>query len=190
MVKTTITYGLIFTFKKNDGGVLSRSILKGIRAGLQRYLTPPEVSRPINIMKDKEFDRANGILKGLVAQWLKSGNKAKQFCGIQPSDLLKLKSYFDRSNAPVMQEEVWFWIVCISLVYEAEKAVSASFTMKDLFLIGTDSDGFRYIEIRCDLLSRNVKASLSQKEYENLRSARIYENIKDYEKCIVGLFQD
>lgn len=176
-----------FTLRKNDGGFLSPSTLKGIRAGLQRYLTSPEVNRPINIMKDKEFDRANGILKGLVAQWLKSGNKAKQFCGIQPSDLQKLKSYFDRSNATVMQEEVWFWIVYQFGLRGRE--LLASFT-KDLFLIGIDSDGFRYVEIRCDLLSKNVKASLSQKEYENLRSARIYENKEDSEKCIVGLFQE
>lgn len=176
-----------YSLRKKDGTFMSPNTLKGIRAGLQRYFTSPEVNRAINIIKDKEFERANGILKSLVAQWLKTGNKAKQFCGIEPADILKLKSYFDRSNAIVMQQEVWFWITYQFGLRGRE--LLASFT-KDLFLIGTDSDGFRYIEIRCDMLSKNVKASLSQKEYENLRSARIYEDKTDSQKCIVRLFED
>lgn len=137
-------------------------------------------------MKDKEFDRANGVLKSLVGKWLKTGHKAKQFSGIQPADQTKIGNYFDRSTPVIIQQEVWF-----SIVYHfglRGRELLASFT-KDMFEINIDSDGFKYIEIRCDLLSKNVKASLSQKEYENLRSARIYENPEEPRKCIVQLFE-
>ena len=175
-----------YKLKKNDGGCFSPSTLKGIRAGIQRYLTSPEVNRRINIMKDKEFDRANGVLRSLVGKWLKSGNKGKQFSGIQPTDQSKIMNYFDRSTPVILQQEVWFLIVYHFGLRGRE--LLASFT-KDMFQINSDSDGFKYIEIRCDLLSKNVKASLSQKEYENLRSARIYENREEPRKCVVKCFE-
>lgn len=62
----------------------------------------------------------------------------------------------------------------------------ASFT-QDLIAFNTDSDGCRFVEIRCDLLSKNVKASLSQKEYENIRSARIYAKEDSPDSCLVHL---
>lgn len=67
-----------------------------------------------------------------------------------------------------MHQEVWF-----TIVYEfglRGKELFGSF-IKDLFSFGVNSDGYKeaYIEIRCDLLGKNVKALLTQEEFEILK---------------------
>lgn len=78
-------------------------------------------------------------------------------------------------RAEILQQEVWFsTMYCISFWLRGRELITS--LKKDRFEINLDSDGFKCIKIRCDFLRRNVKASLSQKENENLRSGRIHEN--------------
>ena len=66
-VRFLAKYLQYFNLRKSDGtSYLSPNTLKRIRAGIQRYLTSSNVNRSVNIMKDREFHRANGVLKSLV----------------------------------------------------------------------------------------------------------------------------
>ena len=60
-----------FNLRCKDGTFYAPRSLIGIRASLHRYLTSCEVDRGINILKDKEFDRPNAILKAMVGKWIK-----------------------------------------------------------------------------------------------------------------------
>ena len=49
------------------------------------------------------------MLKSMVGKLLKEGNGSCQSSpAIEQSDLIKMKQFFDRSNAAVLQMEVWF----------------------------------------------------------------------------------
>jgi len=67
-----------FKLKCKDGSSYSPMSLVAIRASINRYLNSPEVNRSINIMEESQFQRANGILKAKVGEWLRGGNKQKK----------------------------------------------------------------------------------------------------------------
>ena len=121
------------------------------------------------------------MLKAKVAQYLKSGEKEKQFPSIQDADFRKLSQYFTRRSSKV-QEEVWF----ILINYFGLRGRELHHCIQRQWLeIGTDSSNRLYIRIKQNYLSKNVKASLRQKEFENLEDGRIYDNVADEEHCPV-----
>ena len=175
------TYLRLFYFKLRtvDGKYFSPSSLVGIRASIQRYMTSPEVDRNVDIIHGQNFHRANATLKAMVGQWLKSGtgkDQHEKYSAIEPADLKKMYEYFDRSNPTVLQQEAWFHIVYQFGLRGREvirELTPSSFEMC------TDSDNRNYAKINHVFLSKNVKASLNAKEYENLKSARMYEQTDD-----------
>lgn len=58
-------YGSIRTTK---GELYSISSYLGLRAGLNRYINEPPVSRLWNLMQDPEFTSANNVFKGVVKE--------------------------------------------------------------------------------------------------------------------------
>jgi integrase len=171
-----------FNLKCKDGSPYSPRTLIGIRAAIQRYLTNPVVNRKINIMNDPEFTRANGLLKAMVGKWLKDGKKGQHFAAIEPEDLTKIRNHFDRQNPVSLQQEVWFNLVFFLGLRGREILCSLK---KSAVYIQTDSESRRYCCINEEYLSKNVKASLSQKEFENLKTARMYEYPIEKENCPV-----
>ena len=103
--------------KKRDNGLYSPSSLIWMRASIQRYLSPSEVRRKINIVTDEDFKEANNMLK--LASTLKQTDlqvpvvHLYQWCiiCINDEDLEKLEHYFNRSDAARLQEEVFFNIL-------------------------------------------------------------------------------
>lgn len=175
-----------FHLRCKDGRPYSPRSLIGIRAAIHRHLTSSDVNRCINIMKDSEFDRANKMLKTMIGKWLKEGSKSKQFCTIEKGDLKKIRVYFDRSTPEVLQQEIWFML---SFYFGFRGREVLSNLKMDHLSVGVDEDQRRYIFINHQYLSKNVKASLSQKEFLNLQNARMYDNPSDEKKCPVAAFE-
>ena len=169
-----------FNLRCKDGTFYAPRSLIGIRASLHRYLTSCEVDRGINILKDKEFDRPNAILKAMVGKWIKEGNKSKRYPAIEPADMVKIKEYFDRRNPVVLQQEIWF--NCVYYFGLRGREV-LSYLKKTDIEITTDSESRHYAFIKNEFLTKNVKMSLSQKEFENISVARMYDNPTDKSYC-------
>ena len=69
--------------------------MTGIRAAVHRTLTSQPISRPVNILQDKEFMRANKMFEAVCKSYYKKGNpKPQHKSPIEPGDMEKLKSYF------------------------------------------------------------------------------------------------
>ena len=56
-----------------DGKSYSKSALVGIRAGINRHLTTPPISRLITLMNDRDFQSSNQVLTGLVKVLTREG---------------------------------------------------------------------------------------------------------------------
>jgi len=171
-----------FNLRCQDGTFYSPRSLVCYRASIQRYLTSPEVNRTVNILKDSEFNRANGVLKAMVGKWIKEGNKGKKYPAIEPEDLNRIRNYFDRSNPDSLQHEVWFNITYYFGLRGREIVCQLS---KGDLEIDSDSDGRTFISLKKDFLSKNVKCSLSQKEFETVSVARMYADDSCSSKCPV-----
>ena len=173
-----------YSLQTKDGKPYSPASLICIRAAIQRHLSGPEVNRKINILSGSDFTRSNGVLKFMIKKWLENGGKeaGNKYDSIEKNDMEKMRCYFDRSRPDVLQQEAWF-----SLVYFL--ALRGREVLHDLpkqaISFSHDSEGKRFLHINKQYITKNVKVSLSSKEYENLSQARMYENPKDRDNCPV-----
>lgn len=172
-----------FNLKRKDSKPYSPTTLICIRASIQRYLSGPTVNRNINIIDDVSFKRSNGILKAMVKKWLKDdGSTSKQFEAIESEDMEKMRQYFNRENSIKLQQEAWF-----SIVYHF--ALRGREVIRDLkrksISFAKDASGKKFAYINQTYLSKNIKSSLSSKEFENLSQARMYAIPEKIENCPV-----
>lgn len=172
-----------FSLKKKDGSCFAPSTLIGKRAAIHRYLNSPQVNRNINILQDREFTRANSILKCMVGKSIKSGRKEMKYPGIEMEDLQKIGTLFNGDfDQYKLQQFVWFQL-SFKLGLRGREL---HHQMKRSWLaIDTDASGRRFCHIKVSYLSKNVKASLRQKEYENLADGKIYDDLTNPEMCPV-----
>lgn len=160
------------SLRKNDGGLYSPSSLICIRAAIHRFLISPSVNRIVNIIDDKDFVRANNMLKTMIGRYLKeSRSETKVTPAIQPGDMKKLSEYFDKSNPKILQEEVWFDLM---LFFGLRGRETVRQLRKESISIESDADGMKFARINHDTLSKNSKASLSRKEFESIKQGRMY----------------
>lgn len=160
--------------RKSDGGMYSPATLVCIRAAIHRHLTSAEVNKKINILKDDDFKRSNVMLKSMVGKFLKEGDGSCQsYPAIEQSDLIKMKQFFDRSSGAVLQMEVWFNLLYYFALRGRE---TIRYLTLESFSVSCDSDNIKYVSINHDFISKNTKASLIRKEYENIKQCRMYEN--------------
>ena len=158
--------------KKLDGTFFAPSSLICIRASIHRHLTSVEINSDYDIVNGIQFRRANGVLKAMIGKYLASDtSKQKEYQEISPSDMQKLKEYFDRSDANRLQEEVIFHcLYCFAL---RGRETLRQMT-KDTIGYSKDDKGREYLCIQRNMISKNVKASLSAKEFNDAKHARIY----------------
>ena len=175
-----------FSLRCKDGRFYAPRSLVGIRASIHRYLTSPDVNRKVNILKDQEFSRANPVLKAMVGKWIHAGNKANSYPAIEPSDMTKLREYFTRATPNTLQQEVWF--NCVFYFGLRGREVLSCLKKTDIDF-DVDSDGHEYVRIKNDFLTKTVKKSLSQKEFENISVARMYANSDCPSECPVNCFR-
>ena len=161
-----------FKLKRKDGQFFAPRTLIGKRAAIQRYLTSCEVDRSINIMEDREFIRANATLKAKVGEAVKGGQKIVKFPPIESPDLIVIGKYFTRETPELLQLEVWF---NLSLKMGLRGRELHHQMKKDWIEIEEDSAGRTYASIKTNYLSKNVRASLCQSDFENLENARLHD---------------
>lgn len=174
------------TLKTKMGDLYAPSSLICIRASIQRYLTSPQINRTINIVHGDDFRRANGVLKAMIGAYLRSGQrKSKSYEAISPNDMDKLSSYFDRSSNKKIQEEVLFNVIYFFGLRGRENLRDLK---RSTFACKTDENGNEYIGIEGTMISKNVKASFSKKEYSESKCTRMYE-VQNKLKCPVEVFK-
>ena len=171
-----------FNLRTKSGEPYSPNSLVGIRAAIHRYLTSADVGRQDNILTDRSFTRANATLKVMVKLWLKSGKSSNKFPPIDDNDMKKIKNFFDRSNSEILQQEVWF---NITWYFGLRGRETVSQLNKHSFEIDEDGEGRKFASINHNVLSKNIKASLSNTEFENLKTVRMYDNPNDESLCPV-----
>ena len=169
-----------YSLLRKDGRPYAPRSLIGIRAAIHRYLSGPEVNRNINILTDREFMRANMTLKAQVGTWLKSESKEKPFECIEKGDLERLRLHFDRSTPERLQDEVWF---IITLHFGLRGRETISQLSKSSIAFDEDADGHRFAFLRHCTISKNVKSSLSQKEFSDHKNCRLYEDASSSTQC-------
>ena len=142
----------------------------------------PRMSRiDINIITDKEFAQANRMLKSMVVKY-KHSNKVKvdKFPAIEESDMHKIRGYFDRSDPQVLQFEIMFNIM---YYFGLRGRETLPFLTKDSFKIATNDVGRKFIKLNHELLTKNSKASLITKEFEDAKQACMFEITNDPQAC-------
>lgn len=119
----------------------------------------------------------------MVKDWIENGGKEKaneKYDSIETQDFDKMRNYFTRDCPKKLQEELWF-----SIVYYL--ALCGREVLHDLprnaLEFSQDSNGVTFVFINKTFVTKNVKASLTPKEYENLSQARMYENSEKPESC-------
>lgn len=174
--------------RTKSGEYYSAATLVCIRAGLYRYFSTNLNRNDINIIADKEFRGSNQMLKSMVLKYKRS-NKPKQeekYPAIEPNDIVKIRTFFDRSAPKILQEEI---IYILLYFFHLRGRETLPHINKENISIETDSCGKRYLRINCDMLSKNAKASLCRKEFEHAATKRVYENCDDRSECPVTAFE-
>lgn len=168
--------------RKQDGTFYTSSSLVCIRAAIHRFFA---LNRPsINIITNEEFSQSNRMLKSMVAKYKTSGQAkpAESFPAIQTEDMKAIRAYFDRSNFKILQQEIIFNMIYFFGLRGRETLPLLS---KESVICEIDSNGSRYLRISHDLLTKNSKCSLQQKEYEDIKKSRAYENKEMPQECPV-----
>jgi integrase len=164
-----------------NGSYYAPKSLVCFRAGLHRYFC---LKRPeINILTDPEFAQSNRMLRTMVAKYKTSGQKKpSEFDAIQKNDMIILRQYFDRSSPKILQQEVLFNLMFFFGLRGRETIPQLT---KSSVVCLTSSTNKKYLKIDCETLSKNTKASLLQKEFEDKKNARAYENSENPSECPV-----
>ena len=154
------------SLRTKDGRFYAPKSLICIRASIHRYF---QLNRPsVNIIEDSMFSLLNRMLKTMVAKFKTSGQKVSEsYPVIAKKDMELLRSYFDRSSPTVLQEKIIF-----NLIYHfgLRGRESIPLLTKDSFELKTSSTGST---INHTMLSKNAKASLRTKEFEDKKQYRI-----------------
>lgn len=172
--------------RTKDGKFYTPSSLVCFRAAIQRFLN---VNRPgVNIISGMEFSQANRMLKSMVMKYKTSGQSksAEAFPVIQHSDMQKLRVYFDRSTAQIIQQEVVFNLL---YYFGLRGRETLPYLSKKSIVIENNSNGKKYLRISHELLSKNAKSSLRSKEFEDLKQAKAYENTVVPSECPVKAWE-
>ncbi|MEL7309713.1 MAG: DUF3504 domain-containing protein, partial [Pseudomonadota bacterium] len=112
----------------------------------------------------------------------KSQRKEKPFQSIEKPDMERIRTYFDRSTPQILQQEVWFNIM---LHFGLRGRETFSQLSRDSISFDSDSDGHRYAYLCHSFLSKNVRSSLSQKEFSDNKNCRMYEDRSEQSRCPV-----
>ena len=165
-----------------EGKFYSPASLVCFRAAIHRYFG---IVRPdINIIDDKRFSHSNQMLRAMVAKYKKSGQKKTEECYpvIEDIDMRKIRDYFDRKSPQTLQDEIIFNLLFYLGLRGRE---TLPLFTKESIVCEVSSTGRKYLRICHEILSKNAKASLTEKEFEDLKKARIYENVDNKNECPV-----
>ena len=142
----------------------------GLRAGLNRHLNEPPLSRNINIMLDTEFAAANNVFKGVLKQIRRAGrDKTTHHPPISNEDLLILKTStaLQPSNPKSLLQKVWFDIQ----LHFGRRGCEGNRQLKpDSFTLARDENGCQYYTMTFNEETKNHKNPM-ERTRENNRGA-------------------
>lgn len=134
-------YGSVRNSKGELYGIASYIAL---RAGLNRYLKEPPVSRPVCLMRDAEFTSANKVFLGMLKRIRKSGRDiTSHHQALSPDDIgvLRHSRVMDTSTPRGLLNKVWFDVQ----VHFGRRGKQANRNLKpDSFVIRKGERGLRY----------------------------------------------
>lgn len=148
------------SLRKLDGTYYAPKSLICIRAAIQRHLVSPAVNRNVNIINRDDFRGCNGVLVSVIKKYLeKQPEKQVKFVPISDADMCILRNYFDRSSLRRLQDETIFNIMYHFGLRGRENLRELT---PESFLI-VPEERAEYVKIAVNMLSKNVKVSLSEK---------------------------
>lgn len=152
--------------RKQDRCSYSKSSLQCFRSSIHRMLS--KYNRQINIFKDKEFQRANEVLDGVIVKSTRDGSTkpTAHKPAMTEEDFEKLQEYFAASfdsDPLVLREYVWFIVTFHFCLRSSE--VQSQLRKEDLVFC-TDQQGKQYICLRKDYVSKNHQGGLRQSSPE------------------------
>lgn len=171
--------------RMKNGLFYSPKTLICFRAGIHRYMC---LNRPeINIIEQVEFKQSNRMLCTMIAKFKNSGQKKEStYEVIQTEDMMKIRAYFDRSNGEILQREIMFNLIYYFGLRGRETLPKLT---KDSIICKTSSTGKRYLALNHEILTKNSKASLQQKEFMDEKEPRAYENETCRAECPVTAWE-
>ena len=160
-------YGSIRTTK---GELYSISSYLGLRAGLNRYINEPPVSRLWNLMQDPEFTSANNVFKGVVKEIRRAGkDRTTHHPPISPEDqrILKYAAALSPDNPQGLLNKVWYDIQ----LHFGRRGKEGNRDLKpDSFILKSDDNGAKYFTMSFNEETKNHKDPL-ERDRENRRGA-------------------
>ncbi|XP_053377444.1 uncharacterized protein LOC128547881 [Mercenaria mercenaria] len=167
-----------------DGQEYSKSALVGIRAGINRHLTSPNVGRIINIMKDREFMASNQVLTGLVKSLKREGKDLSTHKEpIEDDDIGKLyaSGVFDETKPETLQNKVLFDIIG-QFGHRGREGLRN--LKKSSFVVKNDAKGRKFVQMaynEADKTHHGIDCK------ENVKAPRMYESNDEF--CPVRSFE-
>lgn len=97
---------------KNSASIYHKNTLVNIRGAINRHIQDIQRDPPVDIVRDKEFKSANGVLDGLLKQRMRNGESKPTIHKpiIDKQDLEKISTYFKRAESSpiILRHCVWF----------------------------------------------------------------------------------
>jgi integrase len=110
----------------------------------------------------------------MIGLYIKSGSpRTANYVDITEEDKDKIQAYFiehSDKDSNVLQDEILFNLLYF---FQLRGRGNLRSLKRDTFKIGA-SDGKEYLYLNTTMISKNVKASLSSKEYEDLKKAKMF----------------
>lgn len=167
-----------------SGNNYSKSGLVGLRAGLNRYLTLPPVSRDLNLVKDREFQASNQVLSELVKTLKQDITTHKE--PIDESDINKMfeSGVFDVDKPETLQNKVLFDLISH---FGRRGREGLRNLKKSNFIVLHDAKNRKYVTMAFNETDQNLDTR------ENGMESRMYENsgkncpVTSFEKYISKL---
>lgn len=143
-----------------NGDLYHRNTIINIRAGINRKLT--DLKRNIDVVKDKEFKTANGVLDGLLKERMRDGTAicTKHKDIIEKEDMKKITSYFKNASlSPVILRHCVYFQLAIHFV---SRGIEFHCQLKqDSFTFHKDETG-EYVTLNPDTLQKNRQSSVDE----------------------------
>lgn len=172
--------------RQADGSFYSPATLICIRAAIHRRLTTAPINRNVDILHSSQFASANNMLRVMVGKALKqkklNGISTTGTGVLEKEDMLKLSAYFNRVSPTALQDEVFFKL-CYHFGFRGREWIRD--LKKDDVFITTDGEGRELVDLKRSNVSKNVKASLSAKDYDDHKVIVMYAVPQDLKHCPV-----
>ncbi|KAL5007571.1 hypothetical protein ScPMuIL_016377 [Solemya velum] len=146
-----------------SGHLYHRNTLINIRAGINRKLA--DLNRNIDVVRDKEFKYANGMLDGLLKKRASQGlaQYTQHHEPLEDEDQEKISTYLlgAHSSPVVLRQAVWY---SLSLQFVSRGLEFHHQLRRDSFVFQSDGTG-EYVTISCDTKQKNYQGDCVQAKH-------------------------